>query len=184
MKGELIKKKKKRYEKPQLKKISIKIKESIYNSSGGGSCCGCCTCFLGGTKIITNNGHKPIEKIAPQDLVLSYNLGTQQIEYKPVLKTYRFENKEILEIVLDTGKAIKVSSTHPFYTLLGKIKAGELKIGDKLFTPNGCYPQIVKIRKFTYAHPVITYNLTVKDNHNFFIEDDLILVGNKDIEEP
>ena len=106
------------------------------------------------------------------------------MEYKPVVKTWSFGNKEILEIFLDSGKVIKVSPMHPFYTLRGKVKAGELEIGDKLFTLNGYYPQITKIKKNVYGESVPTYNLTVEDNHNFFIEDDLILIGNKDIEEP
>ena len=51
-------------------------------------------CFIAGTKVLTDHGHKNIEDIEVGDLVLAYDEETGETAYKPVVQLFRNTNKE------------------------------------------------------------------------------------------
>jgi RecA/RadA recombinase len=55
-------------------------------------------CLVAGTKIVTKNGNVPIESVQVDDLVL-----TKEGEWRKVLETHTFSDKEILEIEFEDG---------------------------------------------------------------------------------
>jgi len=92
---------------------------SMYSSkemSGG--------CLVAGTEIITKTGHKPIEKVEVDDLVL-----TKEGEWRKVLETHKFKNKETLEIEFEDGTKIKCTPEHKFFVDGNWIQAKDLNEG-------------------------------------------------------
>ncbi|MCX5657318.1 MAG: Hint domain-containing protein, partial [Candidatus Omnitrophica bacterium] len=141
-------------------------------------------CFVSATKVFAKGGMKNIENLTVEDEVLSYNLTTKQTEYKPVEKTWNFENaNHVLEIITQDNSSVEVTFTHPFYTDRGKIEAAKLKVGDILLTVYNKPIRIVDIKIHNYKQPIKTYNLTIKDNHNYFVSENGILGGNISIAE-
>lgn len=87
-------------------------------------------CFPANTKILTNNGYRNICDIKENDIVLSYNESTKNIDYKPVTKIFKNYNKKLVKIKLQNGKYIICTTNHPIYTQRGYIKAENLRSDD------------------------------------------------------
>ena len=135
-------------------------------------------CFIAGTLVTTRSGLKPIEEIVIGDYVLSRNEETGEDSYKKVTDTLVRSTQEICTIELENGN-IKSTTGHLFMVKDKWWKAVvELVAGDVLVTSDG-EDQIVKsIKVEEKGYPVTTYNLTVEDNHTFFVGSEKILTHN------
>lgn len=145
----------------------------LVHNKGGSSC------FLAGTEITLSNGHtKRIEKIKPQDVVMSYNEEDGEQEYAKVetVQVRRVEGYYIL------NNHLKVTAKHPIYVdnkLTGvdmrQVAVEDLRIGDQMVTDAGWQ----KLSSIVYVDKVVTvYNLiNVVPNHNYYAN--YILVHNK-----
>ena len=135
-------------------------------------------CFIAGTLVTTRSGLKPIEEIVIGDYVLSRNEETGEDSYKKVIDTLVRSTQEICTIELENGN-IKSTIGHLFMVKDKWWKAVvELVAGDVLVTSDG-EDQIVKsIKVEAKGYPVITYNLTVEDNHTFFVSNEKVLTHN------
>ena len=135
-------------------------------------------CFIAGTLVTTRSGLKPIEEIKIGDYVLSRNEETGEDSYKKVADTLVRSTQEICTIELETGN-IKLTTGHLFMVKNKWWKAAvELVAGDILVTSYG-EDQIVKsIKVEAKGYQVITYNLTVEDNHTFFVNYEGVLTHN------
>lgn len=67
-------------------------------------------CFIKGTKVLTKNGHKSIEKLKENELVL-----THKNNWKPIVKTMVNQTDEIYKLKIKGIHEIKTTSEHPFY---------------------------------------------------------------------
>ena len=136
-------------------------------------------CFIAGTLVTTRSGLKPIEEIVIGDYVLSRNQETGETSYKKVTDTLVRSTQEICTIELETGN-IKLTTGHLFMVKNKWWKAAvKLVTGDILVTSYG-EDQIVKsIKVEEKGYPVTTYNLTVEDNHTFFVSSEKVLTHNK-----
>ena len=135
-------------------------------------------CFIAGTLVTTRSGLKPIEEIAIGDYVLSRNEETGETSYKKVTDTLVRSTQEICTIELETGK-IKSTTGHLFMVKDKWWKpAVELMAGDVLETVNGQCQVVKSIIVEEKGYPVTTYNLTVEDNHTFFVNDEGVLTHN------
>ena len=135
-------------------------------------------CFIAGTLVTTSSGLKPIEEIVIGDYVLSRNEETGEDSYKKVTDTLARSTQEICTIELETGK-IKSTTGHLFMVKDKWWKAVvELMVGDVLETVDGQCQVVKSIIVEEKGYPVTTYNLTVEDNHTFFVNDAGILTHN------
>ena len=140
-------------------------------------------CFVAGTKVLTNNGYKDIDKIKIGDIVLSYNEKTKKNEYKKVLEVFKHENVDdnIYSLTINNS-IIEASSIHPFYvkTINGtkQVEAKDLKIGDIVINLDGNYSPITQIVVKEMKSDNL-YNIKVEDNHNYYVSNSNILVHNK-----
>jgi len=137
-------------------------------------------CFTGDTLVWCDNGtengeYKRIDEIEVGDKVFSYNIDANQVESKEVIN--HFEREEVyyqmVKIIIN-GVELKSTYEHPFYLSNGEVKrATELQAGDILKTDSG---EIVIEEVIHYQELVVTYNLTVADNHNYFVTTNNLLV--------
>lgn len=147
-----------------------------------GGCSGPSNCFFAGTKVYTKNGYKDIDKIEIGEYVLTFNEETKQNEYKRVLGTSVRTNvvEEIYTLKIN-GDVINVTEGHHFYI---KSKDGKeewkavryLEAGDMVRFADGTFH---KVDELTHKlNPNKVYNLTVEDNHNYYVGENMILVHN------
>ena len=138
------------------------------------------TCFVAGTKVLTENGLMNIEDIKKGMFVYSKNLVTGQIELKKVTET--FENIAIKNMATITinGNDIVSTDGHKYYVIdKGWTKAKELLENDVLIDNNNNEISIDNIQINENSKEIKVYNLEVQDNHNYFVGEDSILVHNK-----
>ena len=135
-------------------------------------------CFIAGTLVTTRSGFKPIEEIVIGDYVLSRNEETGETSYKKVTDTLVRSTQEICTIELETGK-IKSTTGHLFMVKDKWWKSAvELVVEDVLVTAEGKEQVVKSIKVEEKGYPVTTYNLTVEDNHTFFVNNEGILTHN------
>ena len=143
-------------------------------------------CFTAGHKIKLASGkEKNIEDITKNDIVLSYNMGTNKFE-ESTIKDLTIDYREnIITVYLENGVKLTCTDTHPFYIkdkgwaayksggfrdTIGEIK--QIVINDKIYYYNNNdfkYIPIVKIvENKIRMRPV--YNLKdVSGNNNFIV---------------
>lgn len=145
----------------------------------------------GATQIPTKTGYKAIKDIQVGDLVLSKNEVTNQIDYQAVSDIRKNQHTETVYLTVsdDIGnvQTLKTKKSHPFfvqsdniisategYTYQGNIQnsnwtdARHLKIGDKLLSENNTWQTVQTVQ--INQSPITAYNLTVNNNHTFFVK--------------
>ena len=136
-------------------------------------------CFIAGTKVLTDHGHKNIEDIEVGDLVLAYDEETGETAYKPVVQLFRNTTKEWYHIQA-ADEEIICTGEHPFYVIgKGFIKASELKCRDKLLNAHGAVVLIDSIWVEQLGAEQTTYNFEVADYHTYYVSELHILVHNR-----
>ncbi|MFC4075642.1 DNRLRE domain-containing protein [Salinithrix halophila] len=135
-------------------------------------------CFVAGTKVITDDGEKPIEEIKVGDKVLSKDEKTGKKSYKKVTRLYRRHVDTLYEVHAG-GEKIKTTAEHPFWVQdKGWVKAKDLQKGDRLQAADGRQVRVDRVvqRK---TKPIKVYNFEVEDYHTYFVSDAQVWVHNK-----
>jgi len=156
-------------------------------------------CFVAGTLVSVLSPADSIEQtkiedVKVGDLVLSFNLKTEQVEQKPVLALLQPIHNDIVEFVFSDGTKTRHTYDHPYY-VLGKGWASytpdltverynvedleetvQIKVGDRCVTHERDLVTLDEINEIT-SDNITTYNFHVADNSNYFA--DGILVHNK-----
>ncbi|MFC4075636.1 polymorphic toxin-type HINT domain-containing protein [Salinithrix halophila] len=135
-------------------------------------------CFVAGTKVITDDGEKPIEEIKVGDKVLSKDEKTGKKSYKKVTRLYRRHVNTLYEVHAG-GEKIQTTAEHPFWVQgKGWVKAKDLQKGDRLQAADGRQVRVDRVvqRK---TKPIKVYNFEVEDYHTYFVSDAQVWVHNK-----
>ena len=123
----------------------------------GGQAYGCVTAD---TLITLANGKEiTISSLKSGDIVVNRNLDKVQVFY--TLKGP--ENKQMYSIETESGKKIKATEGHPFYSSVGLVATKNLKIGNEVLTVNG-FEKIVNLSTFDFNGEV--YNLAAANIEN------------------
>ena len=127
-------------------------------------------CFHPRTSILTNKGRIPIGKLVNQksaDCVWSYNEKSGQLEKKKIIR-YIKNKKKMTYKVLIGNKISYPTINHKFYCDGQFIPLSKLNVGDMIMSidhaTNISYQPILLIEPYKET---ITYNLEIKDNHNY-----------------
>jgi hypothetical protein len=138
-----------------------------------------CNCFPAGTKVATEAGEMPIEKVKVGDKVWAQNLTTGKRELRKVVGLFNKHTDELMTLTV-AGATIDVTSKHPFYVPgRGWVMSGELKIGDKLLQRDGT---VVAITALSHRSADTTvYNFEVEGDHNYYIGEAQLLVHNCEV---
>ena len=128
-------------------------------------------CFVAGTPVMTNKGLCAIERVRTGDLVLSRDLESGTLGWKPVITATQRPPEPTKEIQTSSQK-MRCTGGHLFWVSgKGWEKASNLTPGDVLHSASD--PTIVM--KVDTMPPAITYNLLVADNANYFVGEELVL---------
>ena len=132
------------------------------------------SCFLSETKILmADSSYKNIEDVKEGDYVASYDFETKGLVGSLVKK--KFVHDYDGEYLIINGR-LKVTPNHPLFVDEQWKKAGEVKVGDKLFGKDGDEVEVVSVR--TERGKLKVYNLEISGVNNYFAEN--VLVHNKD----
>lgn len=152
-------------------------------------CCECticasneCTCFTAGTLVLYNDGtRRPIETVHAGDLVLARDEFSGIVAPQRVEKTYAHHNREAFTLHFGTS-ALETTSTHPFYTDTGWVKAIDLRPGMDCYRENGSRLTVQQV-EHPLAQRQTVYNLQVAGFHTYFVGTDGVWVHNRTVME-
>ena len=147
----------------KTEKFKEAIEEEIENAGLKGAC------FVAGTLVSTPTGLVSIEDIRVGDLVKSFNPGTLEVSDKKVIGTIEKQISELIHISINK-EVVDTTTNHPFYVLdRGFVKAIDLRAGDVLCTVNGDYVTVEWIEHEILEKNIKVFNLSVEDNHTYFV---------------
>ena len=139
-------------------------------------------CFVAGTKVLTEYGLMNIEDITVGTKVYSYNEDTKEVELNKVLVTHKnLVDKDMTKVTIN-GQELESTSGHPYYTInRGWIPAKDLIKGERVLTSTGeeLIIENVETKECTGKIYTTVYNLTVENNHNYYVGEDMVLVHNR-----
>lgn len=122
-------------------------------------------CFVRGTPVWTKTGLRAIESLAAGDLVLSQDVNTGEIRYKPVLTRTLRRAGPTVQVTTEDEKFLSTRG-HPLWVAgAGWKMSKELAGGMVLQTLAGA-GQVRRVQSATDAE---TYNLVVADFNTYFI---------------
>jgi len=134
---------------------------------------GSCWSLEPNSLISTPIGYKKIKDIKNGDKVLSYNEISKTIEPKKVVAVYSHpisdDNSRYFYIYYQE-KIIKATQNHRFYVEGSYVRADQLKVGNILLGSDLKQYPIQKIDIVSNTQDFV-WDITVEDNHNFFVED-------------
>lgn len=136
-------------------------------------------CFLAGTKVSTKSGLKNIEDIKVGDYVYTFNEATNEIELKEVLVLHKNDVTYNICRIYVEDEYIESTDGHQYYVKgKGWVAACNLKEGDILVNMAGIEKNVKKVEWIKNNDIKTVYNLTVRDNHNYFVGENALLVHN------
>lgn len=127
-------------------------------------------CFVGDTLVKTNNGYKKIKNIKSGDLVYTFNEKERFFEYKPVEKRLK---KPLNEKLIRINNII-CTENHLFFTKNNWKKAKDLTVDDYCLYENCNFVKIKNVTNVKNNNEKFVYDLTVADNHNYFVNGFLV----------
>lgn len=130
------------------------------------------SCLVAGTPVWTEQGLVPIEKVQPGDRVLSKEIETGELTYKPVMQTTEREPAPVLKFSVG-DEAIEASLGHHFWVSgEGWTKTRQLNSQQPLHTVTGMQ-RILNLEDQGRVEKV--YNLVVADFHTYFVGKSMVL---------
>lgn len=114
--------------------------------------------------IVAADGNTNINKLKVNDYVLSFNVNTQEYEYKKVKRVLDNGKKELLLLVLENGQRLRCTPDHKLYTSKGYTEA---QYATDVLTKDG-FSSIVFMKNDITEE---VYDIEVEDNHNFCVKD-------------
>ncbi|MDX1929253.1 MAG: polymorphic toxin-type HINT domain-containing protein [Pirellulaceae bacterium] len=137
-------------------------------------------CFVAGTPVLTHKGLTPVDRVRTGDLVLSRDLSSGSLAWKPVIVATQ-RPPEATKEIQTSSQSLRCTGGHLFWVSgKGWVKASELKPADVLHCAGE--PTVVMDVKEMPAAP--TFNLSVADNANYFVGSELVLTHDVTKREP
>ena len=136
------------------------------------------SCFLKGTKVISENGPINIENVKVGDYIYALNLDNNERELRRVNSVYEGYTEETYEITVG-DELIITTPKHQFYVVdKGWIRAFDLQEGDVLNSISDGNMVIDKIEHKFHDVPLPVYNMSIEELHNYLVTEYQLLVHN------
>ena len=130
------------------------------------------SCLAAGTAIWTERGFRPVEQILPGDRVLSKEIGSGELSYKPVLLTTVREPTSVHKFHIEDDEIVASKGHHFWVSGEGWTKTRELLPRQPLHTATGMRRIVIVVDE---GHVEKVYNLVVADFHTYFVGKSMIL---------
>lgn len=138
---------------------------------------GCKNSFDGKTLVATESGLRPIKEIAIGDKVWAYNEETGQKTLQEVTHLIFGEGEnELIDITLTNGEIITTTAKHPFYVNNIWLDAEKIAEGNILLSSNNEKLNVERVK--SYDQKLNVYNLTVANDHTYYVGNSEALVHN------
>lgn len=138
------------------------------------------SCFAAGTPVMTEFGSKPIESIRVGDRVLSQDVESGELAFKPVLRTPTRSSPGSVIVGLADDQ-VRCTPCHPFWVNgKGWTMARDLESADRLHSLDGA----VSLTSVVAADHVEVYNLEVADFNTYFVGESQVLTHDVTIRRP
>jgi hypothetical protein len=146
--------------------------------SGGGSGSSIVTppqprqdCLAAGTPVWTERGQIAIEQVRVGDLVLSRDVDSGELTFKPVVRTTIRPEGPLVKVTAGR-ESFETSGGHLFWVSgQGWVKSRKLESGMVLHTANGP----VRVSRVEPGSTATTYNLVVADFNTYFVGEQKLL---------
>ncbi|MEU9802553.1 ricin-type beta-trefoil lectin domain protein [Streptomyces sp. NPDC051000] len=127
--------------------------------------------FPGHTQVLMADGsHRPISLVKVGDLVKAADPDSGQSRTQKVTATFRHETERLFDITVADGGQLASTAGHKFHVIgSGWKKVSELRVGDRLRTPEGSVQAVTALRDRSGLEPSMVYDLTVEGLHTFFV---------------
>ena len=130
-----------------------------------------CECFVAGTPVWTARGKLAIEQIRTGELVLTQNVQSGQLEFKPVVRPTTRPAMGLVNLTIGQDE-FTCTGGHLFWVVeQGWVKARDLKPG---MVVHGAQ-QSATVVSNEPGPTSPTFNLVMADNHNYFVGESRLL---------
>lgn len=135
-------------------------------------------CLTGDTLVVTDRGYKQIREVSVGELVLSKNEESGIAEYKKVTEIHK--NSTYKSCRIKTKNSIIEATTGHLFMIKNKWWTAAINIKEKDFIEisNNKYEEVIDVEFKNRDYPIITYNITVEDNHTYYTGYSNILTHN------
>jgi error-prone DNA polymerase len=162
----------------EAKGIAREFSERVFEQIRGFGEYGFPECVVGDTRVIDadTGGWVRIEDVVAGRVPLKHTLTCNddlKIEKKRVVAAKASGRKPCFKLRTALGREIEATANHPFMTMNGWKKLGELKIGDAVATARARDDQATweAIASIEPTGDQETYDLSIDGNHNFLAND-------------
>ncbi len=129
-------------------------------------------CFAPETPVMTRQGLRPIRSIQPGDLVLSKDVSTGELAYKPVLHKSVGRLRALLRLTIGSEEFITTAGHQFWQSGDGWKQARQLSVDGRIHS----LQRSEAVQNLTGGPVVAPHNLVVADTHTFFVGESLLLV--------
>jgi PKD repeat protein len=130
------------------------------------------SCFLAGTNITMANGsRKKIENITEEDIVLAYDLASNELVNATIIGIYNHTKDEMPGYYIVINNHIRVTPNHLLYINGTFLEAENARVNDTLLGINGSNITITSIYQVTKHIP--TYNLGLNSTTLLYFAEDI-----------
>jgi hypothetical protein len=127
-------------------------------------------CFPAGTQVLTPDGERAIERIAPGDLVLSWSPERDGLVEARVVRAKQREARELFIVRLANGATLRATGNHPVYAAsrAAWVPVDELRVGDELALVQGGKLGRAAVAAIAIeATPAAVFDLSVEPTHSY-----------------
>ncbi|MFE7552963.1 polymorphic toxin-type HINT domain-containing protein, partial [Streptomyces gardneri] len=127
--------------------------------------------FPGYTPVLMADGtHRPISQVAIGDLVMAADPDSGELRTQKVTATFRHDTERLVDIALADGGRLTSTAGHKFFVAdRGWRTVSDLRVGDRLRTPDGLVRAVTALDDRTGLAPATVYDITVDGPHTFFV---------------
>ncbi|WP_267242986.1 polymorphic toxin-type HINT domain-containing protein [Streptomyces sp. PR69] len=126
--------------------------------------------FPGSTRVLMADGsHKAIRDVRTGDLLLAADLETGRSGAQPVTDTFRHLTRRLADITLADGSLTSTVGHRFFVAGRGWTQVADLRVGDRLRTPDGTLHAVTGLRDRGGLSPREVFDLTVDELHTFYV---------------
>jgi RHS repeat-associated protein len=134
----------------------------------------CANSFDGQTPVLMADGHaKPIDQVNVGDDLVTTDPLSHATGAHTVVALHRNHDTDLTDLTVTDGRGhvavLHTTQHHPFWdeTANAWVDAGQLRVGDHLYTGTATIETVIGVRSFTGSHDM--YNLTVEDVHTYYV---------------